>query len=203
MSRSWFLISSIAVLAASTPALSHAAPVSAKLSAVLTAFLPDAGVKTRGLPWTTGNKLPVKWAPVSPVAADSYFRKEGFTLSRTGTAFVTVGEEPAEEVTLQLYGNSVGLQQVGVNFNYAGEPDMNSFDRSLTVDKIVLEPLKCSRKTELASEGNVIYVFKAPGKVAAALWESWNCPGSSGCTVGFTILYRRAALAKIDCYGGN
>ena len=32
-----------------------------KLSAVVTTFLPDAGVQIRGLPWTTGDPLPVRW----------------------------------------------------------------------------------------------------------------------------------------------
>ncbi|MEZ4587300.1 MAG: hypothetical protein R2909_12960 [Gemmatimonadales bacterium] len=65
-----------------------------KLSAVLTAFLVDSGVRTRGLPWTTGSELPVEWESPGPVQnPDQWAVKQGRVVARNGESV------PARSVT--------------------------------------------------------------------------------------------------------
>lgn len=171
-----------------------------KLSVFLTTFLADANVKTRGLPWTTGAGLPVKWQSPKPVAAAAYLKQQGFTLSRTGTIRVTV-EEAQLDATVEVVGNDAGIQQVSIGWNQLSGP-FDAAPRSLGTDGIVLEALKCKRETEGASYGNLVHVVKAPGKTASALWESWNC-AHDGCGYGIAILYRKSAVAAIECASGG
>ena len=88
-------------------------------------------------------------------------------------------------------------QRVSLGFDLA-EFDIERAERSLVADGIQLSPLKCNQKTEGTMFGNVVYVAKAPGKTATGLWESWNCSARE-CLGGFTTLYRKNEVAKIDC----
>jgi len=171
-----------------------------KLSAVVTAFLPDAGVQTRGLPWSTGDQLPVRWQSAKPVASADYLKQQGFTLSRTGNIRVLLDGGKAQAAILQVAGNQLGVQQVTVSWNVLSGP-FDGAARSLEADGISLKPLKCRRETEGASFGNLVHIASAKGKTATGLWENWNC-AHDGCWFALTILYRRSALAKIDCAGG-
>lgn len=170
------------------------------LSAVLTAFLPDEGVATRGLPWTTGNNM-VRWETAKAVASPPYLKSEGLTLRRAGKARVAVEGRGPVAVSIEVAGNELGIQRVNVSFDLA-ELDLERAERSLIADGIQLSPLKCNRKTEGASFGNVVYVAKAPGKTATGLWESWNC-SARDCFAEFSILYRKSEAGKIDCAPGN
>ena len=196
--RGWFPWIVAGVLAV-VPAFAEAQQ-SVKLSALLTTFLADANVKTKGLPWTTGASLPVKWQSPKPVAAVAYLQQQGFTLSREGTARVAVGAEQFD-ATVQVLGNDAGIQQVTIGWNQLSGP-FDAAARSLVADDIVLEPLKCSPEKEGASYGNLVHVVKAPGKTASALWESWNC-AHDGCGYALTILYRKSAVAAIECASGS
>lgn len=167
-----------------------------RLSAVLTAFLTDSGVATRGLPWTTGSSLPVKWETPKPVAAP-YLKQDGFSLRRVGKCRVNVDGRRPVEASVDVLGNEVGIQRVSVSFDLA-ELELELAERSLAADGIQLSPLKCSRKTEGASYGNLVYVIKAPGKTATGLWEFWDC-SATHCGGGFSILYRKTDVSKVDC----
>lgn len=195
------LVMYTSLLASSSVASLFGAQQAVKLSALLTAFLPDEGVATRGLPWTTANNLPVRWETAKPVAAADYLKREGLTLSRAGKARIAVEGRAPVAVTVEVHGNQIGIQRVSVSFDLA-ELDIERAERSLVADGIQLSPLKCSRKTEGVSFGNVVYLAKAPGKTATGLWESWNCSARE-CLGGFSTLYRNNEVAKIDCATGQ
>lgn len=162
-------------------------------------FLPDEGIATRGLPWTTANNL-VKWETAKPVAAAPYLKSEGLTLHRSGKARVAVEGRGAVALSVEVAGNQVGIQRVNVSFDMA-ELDLDRAERSLIAEG-QLSPLKCNRRTEGASFGNVVYVAKASGKTATGLWESWNCSATE-CFAAFSILYRKNEVAKINCAPGS
>ena len=182
-----------------------------KLSSVITAFLVDAGVRTRGLPWTTGAELPVKWeTPAAVAATDPYSQQRGMTLVRSGTLTGTVGDTAALEMTLVLNGNEAGLQRVTMHFPVllVSRPDSSGFwlhremvEQSLRDDGLTLQPLKCSRETEGASYGNLVDAVGGPGKTASGLWWFWQSPMQEP-TLTLTILYRRADMQEIECYTG-
>lgn len=170
-----------------------------KLSAVLTTFLADSAVQTKGLEWTTGNALPVEWESAEPVAPPEYLIQEGFTLSRSGTGRVLMGEQAVVEISLSVVGNEAGVQRVSVIFPLT-DVGLDQIEGSLGQDGIVLTPLKCDRKTEGATWGNAVYVAKAPGKTASGLHENWNC-GHDQCTAVLSILYRRSDVDTVECAG--
>ena len=181
-----------------------------KLSRVISAFLADASVRTRGLSWTTGAELPVKWETPAEVAADPYSQQRGMTLVRTGQLTTTLGDTVALEMTLVLNGNDAGLQRVTMHFPtlLVSRPDSSGFwvhrgivEQSLKDDGMTLQPLKCSRETEGASYGNLIDAIGAPGKTASGLWWFWQSPMQEP-TLTLTILYRRADMNEIECYTG-
>lgn len=197
----WFAIASaLAVgLAAprALPAQSHA-PVS--LGALLTTFLADSGVRTQGLPWTTGNELAIEWQSPTPVKIP-YTTQDGSTVSRTGTTRVSMNDGSIVDATVEVAGNEVGIQRVTVGFDAPELPkNLVLAEQTLTAAGIALTPLKCSRDTEGISYGNLVYILKAPGKTASALHESWNC-GQDGCGAALTIIYRKKDLASISCFG--
>jgi hypothetical protein len=191
------------LLGVAAPAVGAAERQAVKLSTVLTSFLADAGLRTRGLPWTTGAALPVKWETARPVASPEPLAREGLPLGRSGEVRVVVGDQEARPATLQLYGNANGLQRVAVVFHDADMPESDAPERSLAAEKIGLELLKCDPKTELASGGNLLYVLKAPGKTASALVKSWDCGSSVGCSMSLILLYRKADVAQYTCFGEN
>lgn len=137
--------------------------------AVLTAFLADSGVPTRGLPWTTG-KLKLAGIGTTPLV-----------------------------VTVEVEGIVSGIARSGVYFSQGDWPG-EAAEKALITDGLKLSALKCGREKEGASYGNVVYVVKAAGKTASALWVSWDC-GQSGCGGGFAILYHRADVTPIECAG--
>ncbi|MEP7325268.1 MAG: hypothetical protein ABI836_04895 [Gemmatimonadota bacterium] len=175
----------------------------ARLSMVLTAFLADSGVATRGLPWTTGSALPVQWATRAPVAAEAWARQKGFTMARAGTVRIKVGTHEPVEMALQLFGNNAGLQQViiSVNLQESDELQHGEMRTALAAEGMTLTPLKCDEKKEGASYGNLVFVAKAPGKTPSGLHENWDC-SMNGCGWSMTLLYRKADVAPIECYSG-
>ena len=181
-----------------------------KLRDVLAAFLVDSGVRTTGLPWTTGNDLPVRWDTPGPVAnPDQWAAKQGFTHARQGTFLGTLGDSVALGMTIVVSGIPQGLAQVVVvvDSTLVGGTDGGFFltremiEDALKHDGIALQPLKCKRESEGASYGNLVDAFKVPGKTASGLWWHWEAPQQQ-LVVTLTILYRRAAMNQVECNGG-
>ncbi len=181
-----------------------------RLSGVIGTFLVDAGVRTRGLPWTTGSDLPVKWeTPAAVVSTDPYALQRGMTRVRTGTFMGTIGDSVALSMALTLNGNDVGLQRVMIHVpsmevtytdgsGFIATREM--IESSLRGEGMTLQPLKCSRETEGASYGNLIDAAVMPGKTASGLWWFWQSPMQMP-EVTLTILYRRADMDEVECVG--
>jgi hypothetical protein len=173
-------------------------PPSTTLPAILSTFLADSGVATRGLPWTTGNTLPIKWKSVQPVPSQ-YTMYNGVTSERTGTTRFATSDTSSIAASVTVLGNADGVQRFWVQW------DMNEFpsergDSLLLKAGFVLTPTKCSRATEGYSYGNLLMVVKAPGKKAAGMQEGWNC-AQNDCTVTVSLYYRKADAEKIECVG--
>ncbi|MEO8451315.1 MAG: hypothetical protein ABI647_16085 [Gemmatimonadota bacterium] len=189
----------VAALAIGRPVVAQQ-PV--KLSAVLTAFLADSGVRIQGLPWTTGAALPVKWQTPKPVPAPDFAKQHGNTLTRVGTVRVAIGTRPPEKLTLTLFGNATGLQQVGIGGPYGeGELPREVLQKALSGEGIALKLIKCDPAKEGESYGNLVFTAKAPGKTMSGLHQNWNC-AHDGCGWTLEILYRRNDVAAVECSGG-
>jgi len=199
-------INSVALAVAAAAMVTGPRPLPAQtqasmsLSTLLTTFLADSGVRTRGLPWTTGKELPVAWQSADPVKI-AYPTPDGTTVARTGTTQVGLADGSTADATIEVAGNEVGVQRVAVWFDAPELPkNLIVAEQSLTDAGFTLTPLKCSRDTEGATYGNLVYVIKAPGKTASALHESWNCT-QEGCTATVALVYRKRDLAGITCIG--
>ena len=182
-----------------------------RLSSVINAFLVDSGVMTRGLPWTTGSALPIKWASSAPVRnTDPSERERGVALERTGTFIGTVGDSVALPMTIRLAGTAAGLAGIAINIpsmevsNKKGGGffmTREMVDQALRNEGLELKPLKCSRDKEGASYGNLIDAVRAPGKTASGLWWYWDSPKQE-MSLSLNLLYRRVDMAKVECYAG-
>jgi hypothetical protein len=187
-----------AMLAAQKPPKPKPKVVTTTLAAVLTTFLADSGVPTRGLPWTTGSTLPITWVTPKPVAP-GYTVGNNITLQHEGTASAQVSDTSTVKLYLFVFGNDVGIQRVVASWDRAmlsGE----QAEAQLTAAGWTLKPLKCARATEGYSYGNLLYAAKAPGKTGSGLHEGWNC-AQEDCTVAMTIYYRKADVEQFDCAG--
>ncbi|MGH7710783.1 MAG: hypothetical protein ACREOG_05840 [Gemmatimonadaceae bacterium] len=181
-----------------------------KLSAVIAAFLADSGVRTRGLAWTTGNDLGIKWESAAPKAnPDQGALQRGLALVRTGTFTGTVGDSVALPMTITVSGTTIGLASVAIEIpsmevTYSGGGGFfltrEMVETTLKNEGLTLQPLKCSREKEGASYGNLVDAVKAPGKTASGLWWFWQSPQQQS-TLALTILYRRAEMAQVECQG--
>lgn len=194
-----------------TPPSSSRLAARVKVSTVLTAFLVDSGVRTRGLPWTTGSALPIQWATPRPVAVtDPYSAKQGITRQREGRFMGTLGDSVALGMGITLAGNDSGLTSVSIGLDSmlvdtkGGEGfwlHRELIEIALKNDGLIFQSLKCERETEGASYGNLVDAIKAPGKTASGLWWAWDSPMQRPRVV-LTILYRRADMAQVECYSG-
>ena len=193
----------------STPLL--AAQQKVKLSVVIAGFLADSGIRTRGLPWSTGAELPISWATARPVPnPDAQARANGATLIRSGSFTGTVGDSVALMMAITLGGSAAGLTQVVVNIpsmevTYANGSGFfltrEMVEKALRDEGVTLQPLKCSRDREGASYGNLVDAVKVPGKTASGLWWFWQSPQQAP-SLSLTILYRRTDMAQVECYSG-
>jgi hypothetical protein len=181
-----------------------------KLSTVLTTFLADSGVRTRGLPWTTGSDLPIRWKSAGPIAnPDQSGRGKGLTLARIGEFTASVGDSVRIPVTISLVGAEIGLAHTILWMeNREVTTRTGGFfltremvEQSLRTDGLQLQPVKCSREKEGASYGNLIDAVKAPGKTSSGLWWAWDSP-QQRMQLSMTLLYRRADMAQVECYSG-
>jgi hypothetical protein len=200
----------VLVLGLSVSSVSAQRPASnrVKLSAVITAFLADSGVRTRGLPWTTGNDLAIKWESPSPKPnPDQNAAQKGLTLARNGTFTGTVGDSVALPMTITVVGTTLGLARVGIHIpsmevsNSSGRGfflTREMVETALKNQGLTLQPLKCSRQKEGASYGNLVDAVKAPGKTASGLWWMWQSPQQVP-ELLLAILYRRADMTEVEC----
>ena len=182
-----------------------------RLSALISAFLVDSGVQTRGLPWTTGATLPIRWKTPGPVpTADRSNTRADRAMTRGGTVRVVVDDSVALPVEVELYGAAGGLSAVSFNFTSleVKKKDGSGFfttremiEAGLRHDGVALTPLKCKREVEGASYGNLVDAVKTPGKTASGLWWSWQS-AQQELSVYLTLLYRRADMAQVECYSG-
>lgn len=198
-------------LNAAPPAAAQATePAPVAISKVIAAFLVDSGVRTRGLAWTTGSELPVRWATPGPVATtDSWSLKQGITRVREGEFIGTTGDSVALAWTIRLQGTEAGLQGVvlGLPAMWVDTGGGNGFylhrgmvEDALRNDGVTLQPIKCRRETEGASYGNLVDAVRVPGKTASGLWWYWDCPRQE-CFLNLTLLYRRVDMNQVECFG--
>jgi len=187
-----------ALLVAQAPPKAKPKAPSTTLAAILGAFLADSGVATRGLPWTTGNALPVKWKSAGPVPSQ-YTMYPGVTSERTGTARMST-DTGTVTVNLAALGNADGIQRFWVSWDMVTLPTLTA-DSLLLKAGFTLKPTFCSRDKEGYSYGNLLQVIKAPGKKAAGLHEEWNC-AQEVCTATFVLYYRKADQEKVECATG-
>jgi hypothetical protein len=204
----------IALTATSLPAQSTArvgSPAGMRLGDLITDFLVDEGVRTRGLPCTTGSRLAVEWESDGPVAnPDAYAQRQGRTLARSGSFTGVLSDSVALTMTVELAGNDASLRRVTIHLPSMlfTRPDGSGFFvpnemvlRSLTDQGLTLAPLKCDREAEGASYGNLVEAVRAPGKTASGLWWFWQSPQQEP-TLTLTVLYRRADMDAVECSGG-
>jgi hypothetical protein len=200
------------VLVVTTAQAQRPTPTKVPLSAVLTAFLVDSGVRTQGLPWTTGSALPIRWATPAPIAIkDAGLLQRGLTQQRTGRFLGTLGDSVALWMEISLQGAPAGLSAMSVTLDsmeVTGPRGTGGFllnremiEAGLKNDGMTLQPLKCKRETEGASQGNLVDAIKAPGKTASGLWWTWWSE-SQQLKVSLGLLYRRADMARVECYSG-
>lgn len=181
-----------------------------KLSSVIAAFLADSGVRTRGLSWTTGNDLAIKWQSATPIPnPDQSARAKGLTHARVGSFIGTVGDSVALPMDITVVGTTLGVANVGIII-----PSMEvklrggggfflhreMVETAFKNEGLTLQPLKCSRDKEGASYGNLVDAVKAPGKTASGLWWMWDSPQQQP-NLSLVILYRRADMAQVECQG--
>lgn len=179
-----------------------------RLSSVLVAFLVDSGMQTRGLPWTTGSQLPIKWASAGPVAnPNALDRGKGLTRARGGTFTGTVGDSVALPMAINMVGTATGLARLELGMasmevtlrNGSGYfVTREMVEQALKNEELTFLPLKCTREKEGASYGNLVDAVKAPGKTASGLWWYWDSP-QQRTNLMLTILYRRADMAQVEC----
>jgi hypothetical protein len=180
------------------------------LAAVLTAFLADSGVQTRGLPWSTGSALPIRWASAGPVTnTDPSARQRGITHMRAGVFLGTAGDSVRLPMDIVVTGTGTGIAGVSIvprtllvetggggGFFLTRE----MLEQALRNDGLQLTPRKCDRATEGASYGNLVDAVKAPGKMASGLWWMWQSVQQE-LQVSLSLLYRSAEMAQVECAG--
>lgn len=201
----------IVLIGGFSPLLAQRPLPKVKLSAVLTAFLADSGVRTSGLPWTTGSDLPIRWQTPQPVTnPDPTSRQKGITLWRQGYFRGTLGDTVTLGMSISLTGSAAGLSGMAIGLDSMEVTYGNGsgffvnrevIEESLKNDGLTLQPLKCSRAIEGASYGNLVDALKAPGKTASGLWWYWQSPQQQF-SVLLTLLYRRGDMDQVECYSG-
>ncbi|MGQ0765527.1 MAG: hypothetical protein ACT4OZ_07670 [Gemmatimonadota bacterium] len=176
---------------------------------MIATFLADSGVATRGLPWTTGNNLPIAWDSPNAVAnPDQVAYARGLTLARAGKFIGTAGDRVSFEVSLTATGSQLGLARLSLwipSLEVTNRQGGGGFiatremvESALKAEGLSLQPIKCSREKEGASYGNLIDAVKAPGKTASGLWWMWDNP-RSGPTLTLTVLYRGTDMNEVEC----
>jgi len=197
----------LGLIAAPFAVLPCAAQGPVPLATVLSAFLADSGVPTRGLSWSHGDALPVTWESKAPIAVtEAWIKNQGMTLMRKAAAKVTLASDSAIAMTIQVLGTDAGIQRVSTSFAYQGNFETfhpkTDVTGALTARGWTATLFKCDPAKEGVTYGNLVYVIRAPGKTASALHLTWNCTGEGDCGFDMTIIYRRTELTQIECATG-
>ena len=197
-----------AVAVSPTVVAAQAGARTVRLADLIGAFLVDSGVRTTGLPWTTGNTLPIRWETAAPIAnTDPNARARGLTHTRTGSVRVTLGDSVRLPMHVLAIGPANGLASVTFSFDslMVDTGGGNGFwvhremvETALRNDGMILQPIKCSRDTEGASYGNLIDAAKMPGKTASGLWWFWQSVQQE-MQITLSLMYRRADMARVEC----
>jgi hypothetical protein len=198
-------------LSATATAAGQARQASIPLSRLIGAFLVDSGVRTTGLPWTTGGEAPIRWQTSAAIAnTDPNARARGLTHMRIGAVRVTLGDSVVLPMHITAIGPANGLAHVTFSFDSLAVTQRNGngflvhremVETALRNEGVQLQPLKCSRATEGASYGNLIDAVKLPGKTASGLWWFWQS-AQQETQISLSLLYRRADMAQVECYSG-
>ncbi len=188
------LVGSIGYALLGTPVVAQA-PVT--LSAVLTTFLADSGVRVRGLAWTTGDRMPIRWSPGTPNSDGGMAAETRHDPEPDRQRPDSMGEDSLAADVVAL-GTEGGIQQLQVWVRGLDSQRRHTILEEIRRAGIALQPLRCAMETEGESFGNVVYVAKAPGKTASGLHLSWNC-AHDGCAIGASILYRRRDVSQVEC----
>lgn len=196
------------LVGAIAPVAAQRVTTKVRLADVIGAFLADSGVQTRGLPWSTGDGLAIRWATRGAVAnADQAARQRGITHMRQGTFLGTAGDSVALRMGIVVTGTATGIAGVSIFIDsllvetgggngYFVTREM--LDQAIRNDGLTLTPLKCSRDTEGASYGNLVDAVKAPGKMAAGLWWFWQSMQQE-LHVSIGLIYRRVEMEQVEC----
>ncbi len=208
----WSAVLLVAAVAVSPGAAAAQGGVrTVRFADLIGAFLVDSGVRTTGLPWTTGNALPIRWETAAPVAnTDPNARAKGLTHTRTGSVRVTLGDSVSLPMHVLAIGPANGLASVTFSFDsllvetgggggFWVHREM--IETALRYDGMTLQPIKCSRDTEGASYGNLVDAAKMPGKTASGLWWFWQSVQQET-QITLSLMYRRADMAQVECYTG-
>jgi hypothetical protein len=203
MPRIRMLLATLMVVSSPLPAQEAAQPSTAgppvtTLPVLLSTFLADSGVATRGLSWGIAGNIPVQWTTTKPTKP-SWDVGPGITLQHEGTVRVEVSDTATLDMQLHVYGNSTSVQRVAVSWDMS-QLSGEGAEGLLTAAGWLVRTLKCTRASEGYSYGNLFYAAKAPGKTASGFHENWNC-AHDGCTAMMTIYYRKADVPPIDCAG--
>jgi len=188
------------------PAQGQRQPV--KLATVIAAFLADSEVPTRGLPWTTGSALPVRWQTPGPVTnTDPNARQRGITHMRAGRFLATMGDSVRLPMDIVVTGPANGISGVNMLLDsmLVDTGGGNGFfltremvEQALRNDGLTLTPRKCDRATEGASFGNLVDAVKAPGKTASGLWWFWQSVQQE-LQLSLSIIYRSVEMNQVEC----
>lgn len=176
------------------------------LAQVIGAFLVDSGVRTTGLPWTTGNTVPIRWESRGAIANPAeWMHAKGMTHTRVGHVRVTLGDSVTLPMTVVGLGPATGLARVSFSFDSLWTETFlvhrEMIETALKNDGMILQPLKCQRATEGASYGNLVDAARMPGKTASGLWWSWQTVQQES-QIWLTLLYRRADMSEVECHTG-
>ena len=96
---------------------------------------------------------------------------------------------------------SIGSMQVTYQNGHGFFATREMVEQALKNEGLQLQPLKCSRDKEGASNGNLVDAAKFPGKTSSGLWWSWQS-AQQELSMSLTILYRRADMSEVECYSG-
>lgn len=201
----WPAVLLAAVVAGSpTAGSAQARAATVPLAQLIGAFLVDSGVRTTGLPWTTGDNVSIRWESRGAVTNPAeWMRAKGLTHARVGHVRITLGDSVVLPLTVTGLGPATGLARVGFSFDSlwtsAFLVHREMVETALKNDGMTLQPIKCLRATEGASYGNLVDAARMPGKTASGLWWSWQTVQQES-QIWLTLLYRRADMSEVECY---
>jgi len=189
---------------------SGAALAAADLPTLLTAWLlpensaatnpdwQDAAVNSRGVVWTTDGIVP------KPKRKGDY----AFPYVRAGHVIVTVHGKPTHTILgktvepgpwrVELLGPRGFVAVARLEMENNAQNYNTDIPAVLRKAGFSLKEYKCSKKTEPASFGNVVYRIAMAGHKSAWMQEDWSC-GSAGCAQAISMIYAQQDADAAQC----